>query len=99
MNLNGYETFTTFWSDFTIAEKFGTDAIRDTFQRAFAEWKCDYKYLTELVMVLNHKCWDFWRIGNMRYSEVYTNLYYEAADYAVENLKGEELDYYWRITD
>ena len=28
---NGYETKTTFWEDFTIADAFGVDAINDTF--------------------------------------------------------------------
>ena len=27
----GYKPFTTFWDDFSIAEKFGKDAIKDTF--------------------------------------------------------------------
>lgn len=53
MNVFGYETFTTFFEDFTIAEYFGVNAIKDTYNRAFNEWKNDYKYLTELVMVLN----------------------------------------------
>lgn len=102
MNLNGYTTFTTFWQDFTIAESFGKEAIRDTFKRAFAEWRHDYKYLTELVMVLNHKCWYFYQNPQRNadvYCKLYGDLYYEAADYAMETLKGEELDYYWRITD
>ena len=50
----GYTPVTTFWDDFTIAEAFGGNAVRDTFNRAFDEWKGNYKYLTELVMVLNH---------------------------------------------
>ncbi len=50
--------FTTFWQDFTIADKFGKDAVLDTYRRAFEEWKGDYRYLTELVMVLNHKIWE-----------------------------------------
>lgn len=98
MNLNGYETFTTFWQDFAIAELFGVDAIRDTFQRAFEEWKHDYKYLTELVMVLNHKCWQFYQNVDS-YSNLYAELYYQASGYALENLKDEELAYYWRTTD
>ena len=56
---NGYQCFTTFWSDFYIAELFGKNAIQDTFDRAFEEWKHDYKYLTELVVVLNYKVWYF----------------------------------------
>ena len=51
----GYKPMTTFWQDFSIADAFGVAAVEDTFKRAFNEWKGNYKYLTELVMVLNHK--------------------------------------------
>ena len=53
MKENGYEVKTTFWEDFSIAERFGLSAIQDTFNRAFKEWKEDYEFLTELVLVLN----------------------------------------------
>ena len=99
MNINGYETFTTFWSDFSIADRFGVNAIKDTYTRAFNEWKHDYKYLTELVLVLNWKCWDFYDKRNDEYSALYSELYYKAADYASENLRGEEARYYFTITD
>ena len=36
---NGYELKTTFWEDFTIAESFGVEAILDTFNRSFDNWK------------------------------------------------------------
>lgn len=55
MNMFGYETFTTFWEDFSIADVFGTNAIEDTYNRAFNEWRNNYQYLTELVMILNWK--------------------------------------------
>lgn len=59
MKENGYEVKTTFWEDFSIAERFGLSAIQDTFNRAFKEWKEDYEFLTELVLVLNHKIWQY----------------------------------------
>lgn len=99
MNINGYETFTTFWDDFSIADMFGIKAIKDTYTRAFNEWKSDYKYLTELILVLNWKCWYFYDEGNNEYCLLYSNLYHEANDYARENLKGEEFRYYFRVTD
>ena len=55
MSENGYTVQTTFWEDFTIADRFGLSAIRDTYNRAFKEWNENYKFLTELVLVLNHK--------------------------------------------
>lgn len=39
MKENGNEVKTTFWEDFSIAERFGLSAIQDTFKRAFKEWK------------------------------------------------------------
>ena len=56
---NGYKFKTTFWSDFSIADRFGLDAVQDTFNRAFAEWKSNVIYLTELVLVLNWKIYYF----------------------------------------
>lgn len=54
---NGYEMTTTFMSDFDIADIFGENAIKDTFKRAFDEWKENYVYLTELVISLNLHIW------------------------------------------
>lgn len=96
--MENYEFKTTFWQDFTIADKFGTDAIKDTFKRAFKEWKKDYIYLTELVLVLNWKCWQHHQ-ENVRYSKLYAKLYEDANDYAVQNLKGKEFDYYFEQVD
>jgi hypothetical protein len=35
----GYNVFTTFWDDFSIADRFGVKGIKDTYKRAFEEWK------------------------------------------------------------
>lgn len=99
MNINGYETITTFWEDFGIADRFGIDAVKDTYRRAFNEWKDNYKYLTELVMVLNWQCWLHYERHNEKLSRLYGELYYGANDYALEHLKGDELTYYYRTTD
>lgn len=96
---NGYVEQTTFASDFDIADVFGIEAIMDTFKRAFAEWKKDYKYLTELVMVLNFKCWQWYYRGNHTISKVYEELYEKADEYASTHLKGDRLSYYYRTTD
>lgn len=98
MNINGYETMTSFWSDFTIADRFGVAAIKDTYKRAFNEWKNNYKYLTELVMVLNWKIWQFHE-KNDQYAEVYNKLWEEADAYACNNLKGDEAAYFFWTTD
>lgn len=94
-----YEFKTTFWQDFTIAELFGEDAIVDTFNRAFNEWKSDYIYLTELVIVTNWKSWEHYNKHNPTISQLYAELFEECNDYALRSLKGLELRYFLKETD
>ena len=96
---NGYVLTTTFWDDFSIADRFGVDAIKDTFKRAFKEWKGNHIYLTELVIVLNHKIWQHHRLGNLSYAMLYNDLWEKADTYACTHLKGEELSFFYQITD
>lgn len=58
----------------------------------------DYKYLTEFVMALNWKIWEHYET-NEKYGRLYDALWREASIYASENLKGEELTYYYRTID
>lgn len=95
---NDYQTITTFWSDFSIAELFGQQAVKETYTRVFSEWKNNYQFLTELVMILNHKIW-YWYQKNDTYAELYNELWGQADAYACSNLKGEELKYFYRVTD
>ena len=94
----GYKPITTFYMDFSIADKFGLEAIQDTYNRAFEGWKSDYKYITELAMVLNWKCWRWYEVKD-DYSRLYTELFHKLDEWIFNNLQGEELDYYIRITD
>ena len=96
--LCGYEPKTTFWMDFSIADRFGADAVQDTYNRAFAEWKTNVVYLTEMVMVLNHKIWQHYQKNDVL-STLYDTLWKEADKYAVNTLKGADLSYYYRTTD
>lgn len=94
----GYDLMTTFWEDFSIADKYGIAGVKDTYKRAFDEWKGNYKFFTELVIVLNHKIWQHCEI-NCELAALYDRLWREADEYAMNNFKGEELDYYYRVTD
>lgn len=98
LNIPGYESKTTFWNDFTIADAYGPKAVKETFDRAFNEWKHDVVYLTELVLVLNHKIWR-WYEKDDGLAELYNHLWMKADAYACENLKGEDASYYFRVTD
>lgn len=94
----GYETKTIFYDDFTIAERFGINAVKDTYKRAFEEWKTNVEYVTELVMVLNHKIWHHYKT-NIKLANVYNELYDEANDWCWDNLKDDDLDYFYHTTD
>lgn len=87
-----------FWEDFTIADRFGLSAIRDTYNRAFKEWNENYKFLTELVLVLNHKIWQHHK-SHPEVAALYNDLWKQADLYAVENLKDDELNYFFEVTD
>lgn len=96
--MTGYKPMTTFYTDFSIADCFGLDAIQDTYNRAFESWKSDYKYLTELVMALNWKIWEWYEKDDSK-AKLYNDLYQKADTYACENLSGEELTYFYETTD
>ena len=89
---NGYELQTTFWNDFSIADRFGLSAIQDTFNRAFKEWKENYKYLTDLVLVLNHKIWQYYET-RPEIATLYNTLWAQASQYAMEH--GPNKSRYW----
>lgn len=94
----GYDLKTTFWDDFSRADTLGEKGIRDTYKMAFEEWKCNYVYLTELVIVLNHKIWYHYE-ANKEMAALYDELWRETDSYAMSNLKDDELSYYYQITD
>ena len=96
--MTGYKPITTFYEDFSIADRFGISAIKDTFKRAFENWKDNYEYLTELVMALNWKIWEHYE-SNEKVAKVYSDLWEKADGYAMDNLKGEELRYFLSTTD
>lgn len=91
----------TFYMDFTIADVFGVNAVKDTYKRAFKEWKTDYKMLTALVVTLNHKIWEHYEATPKRQDlvELYNNLWTQAEEYAITHLKGGDLEYYLEVTD
>ena len=96
--VTGYKTQTTFWEEFSVAECFEVDTVKDTYKRVFNEWKNNYIYLTELVMVLNWKIWQ-WHERDDELARLYNELWAEADEWACCNLQGEELKYFYDTTD
>lgn len=99
MTVFGYETKTTFFQDFTIAEHFGEGAIRETYRDCFGQWKDNVEYVTELAMMLNWKIWEHYDNGNEKLARLYDELWKKADLWCMDNLKGEDLNYYIRTTD
>jgi hypothetical protein len=94
----GYEPKTTFWQDYWIAIYFGKEAVQDTYDRAFNEWKTSVEYITEMVMVLTH-IGDFIYERDKEMALLFYALGEKCYDWCRENLKGEELDYFYRVLD
>lgn len=95
---NGYEMKTTFWMDFTIADSFGVEAIKDTFNRAFNEWQNNVEFVTELAIVMS--CKSIYYFGkNEQYMKVYIDLYHIVDDWCMNNFKDDDLLYYLNTTD
>jgi hypothetical protein len=96
--INGYKLITNLYQEFSKVEQCGLFDVSNFYLDALNKYKDNYKCLTELVMVLNWKHWDHYKY-NEELAELYAELYYSAHEYACENLKGEELNYYYMTTD
>ena len=89
-----------YWQRFSIAERFGKNEIQSVYDDIMKESKKDYKRLTELVMVLNHKSFQHCEdVENKALCKFYTTLYKEANAYASDTLQGDELRYFLDVTD
>ena len=89
----------TFRDDFTIADRFGLYGIEDTYKRAFKHWHNDTVFVTELAMVLNWKCWQWYDKWNQKYSELYQKLWEKTHEWCCSNLQWKDKEYYFRRTD
>lgn len=96
--LTGYKVLTTFYTDFSIGEMFGLDSIKSTYDTCFNESKDNYQYVTELCMVLNWKMFR-WFKDRYEFYQLYKILYTELDRWCIDNLKGDELEYYYQNTD
>jgi hypothetical protein len=67
---------TTFYGDFKVAAATGgLKGLKDTFLRAFAEWKNDAKYMTEMCLVLNHLGWECYQVGQEEFAKFFFGKY------------------------
>ena len=93
-----YDYKTTFFQDFSIADKCGVKAVRDTAARALHEWHDNVEYMGELVVVLNHKIWQHYE-RNPKLAEVYNSLWESYDEFCRRHFKGDDARRYFEITD
>lgn len=102
--ITGYKPITNYWARFTQAELQDTEskavkAVKALLKEVLPEAKADYKKYTELVMVLNHKCWDHSELHQNIIGMWYQEEYLKKHDWALSRLKGEEFNYYYSTLD
>lgn len=91
---------TLYWQRFSIAEGFGKEEVLRVYNEILSESKKDYKLLTELVMVLNHKSWLHCEdIDCSEFCSTYADLFRKSKKYAENHLEGDELRYFFDTID
>ena len=82
---------------FCIEEDYNRDNISQLAANLYDKYGDNYTYLTELVMILNHKCWEKYNQDRIL-SKIYEELYYKYDELAIEQLSRagheDELHYY-----
>lgn len=97
-SMGGYKPQTTFFKDLSIAECFSANAVKETYKDVINHWGDDIVYMTEFTMCLNHKIWQLYKVDEPM-AKLYNELWYKACNYVVKHFKGEDLAYYYEITD
>lgn len=99
--MTGYKPISTYYTDFGIAEWYGEDAIRDTYDRAIENWSDSIEWMTEIVMVLNWKIWEHYHGGNDKLARFYDELWREAQEEVYKRFDNdkEAMAYYYRTID
>ena len=99
---SSYVPFTTYASDFILAEIEGSAGVIKTAKDAWNNWKTDYKWATEIIMTINFLAWFHYDVDvNLSLSELYSELYYKYMDLYYEQFEGnsEATEYFFEMTD
>ena len=93
-----YKFESTFWEEFSIAEDYGAEGVKEHYDLVFEQWKDNLKFLTELVLVLNIKIFIWYGVDDT-IGKMYDQLWKETDDYALNTLKSDDLHYYLSTLD
>ena len=94
----GHEPKTTFYGDLSIAEFYGPKDVQETFDRVKTEWGANVQYWTEFVICLNWKIWQ-WHGHNDELAALYNTLWEQAEQHAADTFTGDDLEYFYTVTD
>lgn len=94
----GKERKTTFFSDLSIAECYGINAVKETYRDVMRSWGDDLDFMCEWVICLNQKIWQHYD-KQRELAKVYDDLWRKADDYCREHFKGEDLRKYYDYID
>lgn len=87
-----------FYQQFSEAEKGGHDQVVEKFYELFEQGESDYKKMTELCVITNHKMWD-----SIQSDKALAYLYGEFYDcvnlWVDKHFTESEFDYFYRVTD
>lgn len=99
-------TNTHYHTAFTLAEAYPNLSVADRlvliaamFIVFFEEAKDDYRKLTELVAVLNHKIWEHYDNGDELFSRKYDILWRKGDSWASEHLEGDAMTHFCWVLD
>lgn len=97
---SGYQFKTTYWQDFSIADKFGISAVKDTYRKIKPLALNDAMDFAELVCVLNWKIWEHYESKNDGLANAYNELWDEADQMIdVSNFSKEDIQKMLRFLD
>lgn len=90
---------TLFYADFKVADAFGLDAVRETFQNCGDLNRRDWKEVAELAVVLNHLLWDAYNAHNEPLARLYDGYWHTVNGICSSWTDEERAEYYFRLTD
>jgi len=95
--LNGYQPLTLFYTDFSVSEDYGADAVQETFEYCFQmAISSGIAPLTELVLVLMCKAEEVSE-NDAALAKIYEGFWKKVDDYVCDNFKGYKLYHYYKI--
>ena len=93
-----YKFKTSFWEEFSISDQYGAQGVVEHYNLVFDQWKDNLKYLTELVLVLNWKIYQWYQVDDTL-GMTYDDLWKRTDSFAMDTLRGEDLHYYLSVLD